>query len=209
MTKDRMPLPVEISSLCSTLYFAVWRIAYCHNVYHYQATLQLAHSCTKEFRSSCPRNEFNGLLTESTAWFTITKVYLVDFQKLDCCLHNHDFKGTYHLLQFAVERWIHDACCRVSRLNSFTDLSMQHFSNHFLFIPWWMLIMSTDRRNIPLSAHPSGSYDQLFYALVWGRKLSQDAARFRGYCSLDSRFSPPCCLFWPFRYRCPSDSTRC
>lgn len=49
-------------------------------------------------------------------------------------------------------------------LNSFTDLSMELFSNRFLFIRWGILIMGTARRNRPLSALSSGSYDQLFYA---------------------------------------------
>ncbi|ENH71250.1 Putative ankyrin repeat protein L25 [Fusarium oxysporum f. sp. cubense race 1] len=103
---------------------------------HRATFLQLAHSSVKEFILSCPRTEFDGLLIEPTARLMITEICLVYFLEMNCFLSDEELMWTHHLLPFAVDSWIHDASCRLSRLNNFTHLSMELLSNELLFKRW-------------------------------------------------------------------------
>ncbi|KAH7169338.1 hypothetical protein DER46DRAFT_698880 [Fusarium sp. MPI-SDFR-AT-0072] len=165
--KERMPLPSEISSLCSTLFVAVsktkWRKIH-GRWYDAILVLQLAHSSVKEFILSCPMAEFDGLLTKPTAILSITKICLVYFLEIDCSLSDEELMWTYHLLPLAVDTWLRDASSRGSRFSTFTHLSMELFSNHLLFKRWRKLIMSRFHDKRPWSIHRLRKYDQLFYA---------------------------------------------
>ncbi|KAJ9420094.1 hypothetical protein QL093DRAFT_2061867 [Fusarium oxysporum] len=173
--KERMPLPAEISSLCSTLFVAVsntYRRSM-RNRFHdptwtsYDSTivLQLAHSSVKEFILSCPRTEFDGLLTKSTARLTITEICLVYFLEMDYSLSDIDLMRTHHLIPFATDIWLRGAYCRWSRFNTFTHLSMELFSNHLLFTRWRGLIENMISNEKPWLRLCCPSYqDQLFYA---------------------------------------------
>lgn len=165
--KERMPLPAEISSLCSTLFVAVSNTSsHLARDTWYDATmlLQLAHSSVKEFILFCPMTEFDGLLTEPTARLTITKICLVYFLEMNCYLSDEELRSTYHLLPLAVDTWLRDASCRGSRFNTFTHLSMELFSNRLLFKRWRKLIMSRFYDMRPWSIRRLRKHDQLFYA---------------------------------------------
>ncbi|EXA34184.1 hypothetical protein FOVG_14620 [Fusarium oxysporum f. sp. pisi HDV247] len=171
--KERMPLPAEISSLCSTLFVTVsiHQLLMRNRLYDTKWTwydealvLQLAHSSVKEFILSCRRTEFDGLLIESTAKLTITEICLVYFLEMDFSLTDKELTRTHHLLPFAVDSWLRDASCRGSRLSTFTHLSMELFSNHVLFKRWRKFIETRMndkhewlRRRLP-------KHDQVFYA---------------------------------------------
>ncbi|PNP78935.1 hypothetical protein FNYG_07800 [Fusarium nygamai] len=179
--KERMPLPAEISSLCSTLFVAVsdTRPLHLRAVFHLVddpiLVLQLAHSSVKEFILSCPSSEFDGLLTEPIARLTITELCLVYFLEMDWSLPANEFDidwsssddellRTYHLIAFAAENWIQDASCPYSRFHTLTQLSMDLFSNLMIFKRW--------RKMIETLVYSKGSWyeafiedeDQLFYA---------------------------------------------
>ncbi|KAI7763521.1 hypothetical protein LZL87_010576 [Fusarium oxysporum] len=164
--KERMPLPAEIASLCSTLFVAVsWTSGpmldrWCDAT----LVLQLAHSSVKEFILSCPMTEFDGLLTKSTASLTITELYLVYFLEMNCSLSYEELMRTHHLLPFAVERWIRDASCRWPRLNTFTHLSMELFSNHLLFERWRKFIYQRFHEKRPWHPAYPFEHDEVFYA---------------------------------------------
>ncbi|KAK2672877.1 Ankyrin repeat [Fusarium oxysporum f. sp. vasinfectum] len=159
--KERMPLPAEISSLCSTLFVTVCKIRRFENraARHRATFLQLAHSSVKEFILSCPRTEFDGLLIEPTARLMITEICLVYFLEMNCFLSDEELMWTHHLLPFAVDSWIHDASCRLSRLNNFTHLSMELLSNELLFKRWSKLIHKKSWFSLPFQKQ-----DQVFYA---------------------------------------------
>ncbi|KAK2128886.1 hypothetical protein NOF04DRAFT_1245600 [Fusarium oxysporum II5] len=172
--KERMPLPAEISSLCSTLFVAVSTRPLRKRSRSHDATLvlQLAHSSVKEFILSCPRTEFDGLLIESNAKLTITEICLVYFLEMDCSLTDKELMRTHRLLPFAVDSWLRDTSCRGSRLSTFTHLSMELFSNHVLFKRWRKVIETRMndkhewlRRRLP-------KHDQVFYASWSGDQSS-------------------------------------
>ncbi|RYC89265.1 hypothetical protein BFJ63_vAg7867 [Fusarium oxysporum f. sp. narcissi] len=162
--KERMPLPAEIASLCSTLFVAVSRTSgpMLGRWYDSTSVLQLAHSSVKEFILSCPRTELDGLLTKSTARLTITEICLVYFLEMNYSLSHEELMRTHHLLPFAVERWIRDASYHWSRLKTFTHLSMELFSNHLLFKRWGGLIEKRYNEKRPWSI--AGSLEPEFYA---------------------------------------------
>ncbi|CVK98682.1 uncharacterized protein FMAN_08502 [Fusarium mangiferae] len=164
--KERMPLPAEISSLCSTLFVAVsWNSGpVLGRRYDAASVLQLAHSSVKEFISSCPRTEFGGLLTEPTPSSTISEICLVYFLEMDYILPNEELKRTYHFMPVAVDRWLHEASRRKSSLNRFTHLSMELFSNSLLFNRWRTLVEDRLYETRPWHIHRLQRQDQLFYA---------------------------------------------
>ncbi|EXL73668.1 hypothetical protein FOPG_11125 [Fusarium oxysporum f. sp. conglutinans race 2 54008] len=164
--KERMPLPAEIASLCSTLFVAVSRTSGPMLGRWYDATLvlQLAHSSVKEFILSCPRTELDGLLTKSTARLTITEICLVYFLEINCSLSYEELMRTHHLLPFAVERWIRDASYHRSRLRNFTHLSMELFSNHLLFKRWSYFIEDRFHEKRPWHSGYSLESDEVLFA---------------------------------------------
>ncbi|KLP20382.1 uncharacterized protein LW94_2878 [Fusarium fujikuroi] len=165
-TEDRMPLPVEISSLCSTLFFAVSTTQHNRLLGRPRsrvAVLQLAHSSVKDFILSCPKNEFDGLLIESTARLTIIEICLIYFLEMDYSLLQEDLIRTHHLLAFAAETWRDEACCREPRLDTFSHLSIELFSNDSLFKRWRILVNKYPKGLISLSCS-SPEQDQMFYA---------------------------------------------
>ncbi|EWZ84145.1 hypothetical protein FOWG_12963 [Fusarium oxysporum f. sp. lycopersici MN25] len=168
--KERMPLPAEISSLCSTLFVAVSTRLPRRRSRSLDATLvlQLAHSSVKEFILSCPRTEFDGLLIQSIARLTITEICLVYFLEMDCSLSDKELLRTHHLLPFALDSWIHDASCRWSRFNTFTHLSMELFSNNSLFKRWRKFIESRIDYQPHWSSRRLLKHDQVFYASLSG-----------------------------------------
>ncbi|RGP80765.1 multiple ankyrin repeats single kh domain [Fusarium longipes] len=65
--RDRLPIPTEISSLCSTLFVAVPeppKYGFWGGWTDETMILQLSHSSVKEFILSCPNIHFDGLLIE-------------------------------------------------------------------------------------------------------------------------------------------------
>ncbi|KAG9500547.1 hypothetical protein J7337_009028 [Fusarium musae] len=180
--KERMPFPAEISSLCSTLFVAVSgtharRQRYTFSVVDDGAlVLQLAHSSVKEFILSCPSSEFDGLLTEPIARLTITELCLVYFLEMDWSLPDYEWfevgwsssddelLRTYRLTEFAAENWIQDACCPYSRFLTFTQLSMDLFSNTLIFKRWRKFVATIFYSKQTRYMHFPEEQDQLFYA---------------------------------------------
>ncbi|EWY89573.1 hypothetical protein FOYG_10393 [Fusarium oxysporum NRRL 32931] len=178
---DRMPLPDEIASLCSTLFAAVFYFRpylklgkgrfKLYKQCDVMLGLQLAHSSVKEFILSCPMTEFNGLLTEPTARLTITEICLVYILEMNCSLSNEELLSTHPFLPFAMESWVHDASCRRPRFNTFTHLSMELFSNHLLFKRWRGLIEARTSIENPFPGFRCPpKHDQLYYASWSGDK---------------------------------------
>ncbi|KAI1027707.1 hypothetical protein LB504_011728, partial [Fusarium proliferatum] len=164
--KERMPLPAEISSLCSTLFAAVSGTSgpILGTRYDMGSVLQLAHSSVKEFIISCPRNEFDGLLTEPTSRLTITEICLVYFLEMDYFLPDEEVRRTHHFMPVAVDSWLHGAFSRKSSFSNFTHLSMELFSNSLLFSRWRKLIDDRLFETDPWDSHRLRGQDQLFYA---------------------------------------------
>ncbi|KAF4947095.1 hypothetical protein FGADI_10725 [Fusarium gaditjirri] len=148
--KERMPLPAEISSLCSTLFVAIEeRSSHRMLSISYDTTfvLQLAHSSVKEFILSCFMTEFDGLLTEPIARLTITEICLVYFLELNYSFSNEDLVRTYPLLRFAACSWIHDA----------SDRSLA-------FDRWRKVIWNRIEIGTMRHIFPSSEEDEVFYA---------------------------------------------
>nr|RBQ91348.1 hypothetical protein FVER53263_09390 [Fusarium verticillioides] len=138
--------------------------------------LQLAHSSVKEFILSCPSSEFDGLLTEPTARLIITELCLTYFLEMDWSLPDNEFfeidcyrsadklLRRYHFVAFAAENWIQDASCPDSRLHTFTQLSMDLFSNPIIFKRWTLIIEGIAFNQWGWFEVFVGEQDQLFYA---------------------------------------------
>ncbi|KAF5548839.1 ankyrin repeat L25 [Fusarium mexicanum] len=181
--EDRMPLPAEISSLCSKLFVAVSdkrppRLRYAfHLVDDPIMVLQLAHSSVKEFISlSCPSSEFDGLLTEPIARLQITELCLVYFLEIDWSLPDNELSDidwsssddellkTYHFIAFAAENWIQEASCPYSRFHKLTQLSMDLFSNPIIFKRWRKIVGTLAYNQWGWFENFVEEQDQLFYA---------------------------------------------
>ncbi|RKL38022.1 hypothetical protein BFJ72_g7484 [Fusarium proliferatum] len=179
--KERMPLPAEISSLCSTLFVTVSQTKASSigclipgEWYIETSVLQLAHSSVEEFISSCPSTEFDGLLTEPISKLTITEICLVYFLEADYFLPEEEFWKTHHFMPFAVHNWLHDASRRGSILNNFTHLSMELFSNNLLFNRWRELIEDRLYKTGSRHRYSLSGQDQLFYAIWSGDEICAD-----------------------------------
>ncbi|KAF5976485.1 ankyrin repeat [Fusarium coicis] len=132
--------------------------------YDMGSVLQLVHSSVKEFIISCPRNEFDGLLTEPTSRLTITEICLVYFLEMDYFLPAEEVRRTHHFMPVAVDSWLHGASSRKSSLSNFTHLSMELFSTSLLFSRWRELIDDRLFEKDPWDSQRLRGQDQLFYA---------------------------------------------